>query len=61
MGQMEMKYIFSIEKKYNILAKATHVSDVAHGSLVSIYYFVVTAISPHSMYLDRVCGHGVSH
>jgi hypothetical protein len=31
---MEMKCIFDIEKKNSILAKATQVSDVAHGPLV---------------------------
>jgi hypothetical protein len=36
MGQMEMKCIFDIGKKYSILAKATQVSDVAHGPLVEI-------------------------
>jgi hypothetical protein len=34
MGQMEMKCIFDIGKKNSILAKATQVSDVAHGPLV---------------------------
>jgi hypothetical protein len=34
MGQMEMKCIFNIGKKNSILAKATQVSDVAHGPLV---------------------------
>jgi hypothetical protein len=34
MGQMEMKCIFDIGKKNSILAKATRVSDVAHGPLV---------------------------
>jgi hypothetical protein len=33
MGQMEMKYIFDIKKKF-YLAKATQVSDMAHGPLV---------------------------
>jgi hypothetical protein len=35
MGQMEMKCIFNIGKKNSILAKATQVSDVAHGPLVT--------------------------
>jgi hypothetical protein len=35
MGQMEMKCILNIgKKKFSILAKATQVSDVAHGPLV---------------------------
>jgi hypothetical protein len=34
MGQMEMKCIFDIGKNISILAKATQVSDVAHGPLV---------------------------
>jgi hypothetical protein len=35
MGQMKMKCIFDIgKKKISILAKATQVSDVAHGPLV---------------------------
>jgi hypothetical protein len=34
MEQMEMKCVFNIGKKYSILAKVTHVSDVAHGPLV---------------------------
>jgi hypothetical protein len=33
MGQMKMKCIFDIGKNNSILAKATHVSDVAHGPL----------------------------
>jgi hypothetical protein len=36
MGQMEMKCIFNIGKKNSILAKATQVSDVAHGPLVDL-------------------------
>jgi hypothetical protein len=34
MGQMKMKCIFNIGKKKSILAKASQVSDVAHGPLV---------------------------
>jgi hypothetical protein len=34
MGQIEMKCISNIEKNIFILAKATQVSDVAHGPLV---------------------------
>jgi hypothetical protein len=34
MGQMEMKCIFNIGKNIFILAKATQVSDMAHGPLV---------------------------
>jgi hypothetical protein len=34
MGQMEMNCIFDIGKKNYIFAKATQVSDVAHGPLV---------------------------
>jgi hypothetical protein len=34
MGQMKMKCIFNIGKNISILAKATQVSDVAHGPLV---------------------------
>jgi hypothetical protein len=35
MGQMEMKCILNIgEKNISVLAKATQVSDVAHGPLV---------------------------
>jgi hypothetical protein len=34
---MEMKCILNIEKKNSILAKATQVSDVAHGPLVISY------------------------
>jgi hypothetical protein len=34
MGQMEMKCMFNIGKNISILAKATQVSDVAHGPLV---------------------------
>jgi hypothetical protein len=34
MGQMKMKCIFNIGKKNSILAKASQVSDVAHGPLV---------------------------
>jgi hypothetical protein len=33
-GQIEMKYIFDIGKKYFIWAKVSQVSDVAHGPLV---------------------------
>jgi hypothetical protein len=36
MGQMEMECIFDIGKNISILAKATQVSDVAHGPLVYI-------------------------
>jgi hypothetical protein len=36
MGQMEMKCILNIGKKNSIMAKATQVSDVAHGPLVSL-------------------------
>jgi hypothetical protein len=36
MGQIEMKCISNIGKNISILAKATQVSDVAHGPLV--YY-----------------------
>jgi hypothetical protein len=34
MGQMKMKCIIDIGKNISILAKATQVSDVAHGPLV---------------------------
>jgi hypothetical protein len=34
MGRMKMKCIFNIGKNISILAKATQVSDVAHGPLV---------------------------
>jgi hypothetical protein len=34
MGQIEMKCISNIGKNISILAKATQVSDVAHGPLV---------------------------
>jgi hypothetical protein len=34
MGQMKMKCISNIGKNISILAKATQVSDVAHGPLV---------------------------
>jgi hypothetical protein len=35
MGQMKMKCIFKIlEKNISVLAKASQVSDVAHGPLV---------------------------
>jgi hypothetical protein len=34
MGQMEMKCILNIGKNISISAKATQVSDVAHGPLV---------------------------
>jgi hypothetical protein len=39
MGQMEMKCIFNIGKKYFYIGqgKATQVSDVAHGPLVHSY------------------------
>ena len=36
MGQIEMKCISNIGKNISILAKATQVSDVAHGPLVII-------------------------
>jgi hypothetical protein len=36
MGQIEMKCISNIGKNISILAKATQVSDVAHGPLVKI-------------------------
>jgi hypothetical protein len=35
MGQMEMKCIFDIGKKFSVLAKVTQVRDVAHGPLVN--------------------------
>jgi hypothetical protein len=35
MGQIEMKCISNIGKNISILAKATQVSDVAHGPLVN--------------------------
>jgi hypothetical protein len=35
---MEMKCIFNIGKNISILAKATQVSDVAHGPLVYNYF-----------------------
>jgi hypothetical protein len=38
MGQMEMKCISNIGKKYFILAKVTQVSDMAHGPLVTYTY-----------------------
>jgi hypothetical protein len=37
LGQMEMKCIFNIRKKFSILAKVTQASDVAHGPLVQLY------------------------
>jgi hypothetical protein len=42
MGQMEMKCIFNIGKKNSILAKATQVSDMAHGPLVlkNAHFFI---------------------
>jgi hypothetical protein len=36
MGQMEMKCILNIGKNISTLAKATQVSDVAHGPLVLV-------------------------
>ena len=36
MGQIEMKCISNIGKNISILAKATQVSDVAHGPLVTV-------------------------
>jgi hypothetical protein len=38
MGQIEMKCISNIGKNISILAKATQVSDVAHGPLVTFCY-----------------------
>jgi hypothetical protein len=35
---MKMKCIFNIGKNISILAKATQVSDVAHGPLVVIIF-----------------------
>jgi hypothetical protein len=45
MGQMEMKCIFNIgKKKISTLAKATQVSDVAHGPLVRLLIHLSGAI-----------------
>jgi hypothetical protein len=38
MGQIEMKCISNIGKNISILAKATQVSDVAHGPLVLSWF-----------------------
>jgi hypothetical protein len=38
---MEMKCIFNIGEKKSILAKATQVSDVAHGPLFFFFFFLV--------------------
>jgi hypothetical protein len=58
MGQMEMKCIFDIGiKNISVLAKATQVSDVAHGPLVCLILDSNTMIHVHVNILFQVPRH----
>lgn len=51
-----------IQVKVHKIAYTVPCSMQSAGRLpLWIYLFVMTAISPHNMYMDRVCGHRISH